>query len=60
MKCSCPFELSDRLLIGEVFDCVRCGTPLEVAELDPPMLVPFRRIEEDPADFADFGGFQLL
>jgi len=57
LKCGCQFELSDRLLIGEVFDCVRCSTPLEVAELDPPLLVPFRRIEEDPADL---GGFRLL
>ncbi len=56
-QCTAIVRLSGRLMIGEVLDCSACGAPLEVARVDPPRLVPFARIEEEPEDFA---GFELL
>jgi len=39
-----------RLLIGEVFGCSRCGAQLEVASVEPLVLEPFARIEEEEED----------
>ena len=44
--CEQRLTLEGRLMIGEVFDCPRCGAPLEIAGLDPVAIEPFARIEE--------------
>ena len=50
-RCGGDLELTGRLMIGEVFDCASCRAPVEVANLEPLVLVPFAKIEEDAEDF---------
>ena len=44
-------------MIGEVFDCGNCHTTLEVVNLEPLVLGPFAKIEEDDEDF-ERGGWK--
>ncbi len=46
-------DLDGRLMIGEVFNCGTCGATLEVANIEPLILEPFAKIEEDAEDFQD-------
>jgi len=48
--CNVELRLLGRLLIGEVFGCGRCEAPLEVASLEPLVLEPFARVEEEEED----------
>ena len=48
--CESELRLLGRLLIGEVFGCGRCGAQLEVASLEPLVLEPFARVEEEEED----------
>lgn len=52
--CGGDFRLTGRLMIGEVFQCESCRAQLEVADLDPPVLEPLAKIEEDEEDFEGF------
>ena len=52
-KCGSSMDLDGRLMIGEVFDCGTCGATLEVANIEPLVLEPFAKIEEDVDDFQD-------
>ena len=45
------------MLIGEVLDCQTCHVTLEVSNLAPIELIPFRKIEESEDDLV---GFDLL
>lgn len=49
--CGEEVRLVGRLLIGEVLDCQRCGTQLEIASSEPPVLEHLRRIESEEEDF---------
>jgi alpha-aminoadipate carrier protein LysW len=49
---SCPdcggeVRVFERVLIGEVLGCARCGAQLEAAGTDPLHLVPLARVEDD-------------
>ena len=48
--CKGEVRLLGRLLIGEVFGCATCKAQLEVASLEPLLLEPFARIEEEEED----------
>jgi len=53
---SCPdcggeVRLVDRVMIGEVFGCGGCGSQLEVASTDPPILETLAKVDEDEEDF---------
>lgn len=41
------------MLVGEVARCSRCDSFLEVSELEPLELEPYRRIEEVEEDYLD-------
>jgi uncharacterized protein YbaR (Trm112 family) len=45
--CQGELAVEDRLLIGEVLHCDRCKTQLEVASVEPPMLVRDARIDDE-------------
>jgi len=51
--CSAEVRLLGRLLVGEVFGCAECGSPLEVASPEPLVLEPFARIEEEEEDLEE-------
>ncbi len=41
-------------MIGEVFGCTRCGAQLEVASVEPLLLEPMAKVEEDESDLQGF------
>ncbi len=53
LKCGQGLELEARLLVGEVLHCERCGAQLEVTELDPLVLAPRARVEDEEEAYGD-------
>lgn len=45
--CEAPIPIQGEWLPHELIDCPECGTELEVAKTDPPILTPAPEIEED-------------
>jgi lysine biosynthesis protein LysW len=49
-ECGGEVRLVGRLLIGEVFGCGHCKAQVEVANLEPLVLEPFARVDEEVRD----------
>jgi len=45
--CGREVRLTGRVMIGEVFGCGSCDAQLEVASLDPLVLEPLAKVDED-------------
>ena len=48
--CGARVPVEARLLVGELFRCASCRSHLEVANIDPPVLEPYHRIDEEEED----------
>lgn len=47
VECGAAVTVHDDVLTGELIDCTTCGTELEVAETNPPVLRAAPELEED-------------
>lgn len=50
-SCGSPVRILERPLVGEVVACARCRAQLEVVDVEPLVVAPVAKIEEDEEDF---------
>ena len=46
-RCGGALACEDRLLIGEVLRCDGCNAELEVTSIDPPLVAPWARVDDE-------------